>query len=424
MSLARVIVQKYGGATVADEDKLAAVARHVIATAAERPTAVVVSAMGDMTDELIARARRVYPSGPRHAWERMAAPAEDIAAMMLAGAIAQQGGRVVDVNTHQVGVVAAEDGSLREIRAVDLIKDRLAEGNVVVLPGYKGVTPDGSTKPLGRGASDLLAIALGIPGHLNAEEVVILKDEDGLSPTDPKVVPGVRIFDELTYPQALRVSNNGPLMNRAIELAQNHGVPVRVMRSPSIGASTGGTLIRNFSTPQVLEPPRRDVVILRVHRATSLVRIGNIPNRPGEAFRVFNAVRAICLGRVIQDQGTDTATISFTVDTDKVTEVREKVAAAYCQAREECGDAELRKAYDRVEVQVRDGYAGLSLIDPRMEEASGYMADVSEALWRASVNIAMISAPDDHIHVSCAPNQLQPAAQALAAKYGMLKQAA
>jgi len=307
MALRKPKVLKYGGATVADPKRLALVARDVITEGSgDQPIVVVVSAMGNMTDELIALARQVHPSGNMARWQRVATAGEDIAAMLLTEAITEQGGRVIDLNTHQINAVAFDDGRLQQIKAVSLIQEHLGQGNIVVVPGYKGVTPNGSTTPLGRGASELLAIALGIPLHLNAEEVMLEKDVDGLSPADPDLVPDTIIFSELDYDQALKVSDDTVVMDRALKLARRWHVPVRVKRSPSIGPSTGGTLMRDASTPEELEPLERNIVVLRAHRACSLVRVVGVRNEKGQAFRLFRALKNICLGNVIQDQGDET----------------------------------------------------------------------------------------------------------------------
>lgn len=401
MRLVRPVVLKYGGATVDGPERLGLVARDVIEQArGERPTVVVVSAMGNMTDDLIALARTIHPHGDMRAWQKLAAAGEDIAANAVALAIAEQQGRVVDLDTHQIGAVAFEDGRLKEIRALRLIKHKLGEGNIVVVPGYKGVTPDGTTMPLGRGASDLLAIALG--GQLGVEWVFIKKDVDGMSPVDPDLVPDAIIFDELTYAQAIDVSDDTVIMDRALELAQEWHVPIRVMRSPSIGPSDGGTIIRNTSTPRELEPKRRHIVTLKAHRECSLVRVIGIPNREGQAHRVFEAVQEICLGTIIQDQGSETATISFTVEDADLAEVVRLV----------------RSVHDG-EVEQRDGYSALTLADSRMKKGTGYAGRVSGALAKAGVNIGQIAAPAEKIFVAFAAEKLQAAAMAVANEFGL-----
>lgn len=404
-----ILVVKCGGASVATPRRMNLIAAAVAALSKRYSVVVVVSAMGDTTDKLIALGRKIHSGATKAELEALAGPGEDIAAKALTLAVRAIGASVVDLNTHQFRPLAHQDGRLKEIEGEVLVRQRIEEGKIVVVPGYKGVTVNGDIVILGRGASDLLAAALAGRLSHNAPECLYWKDVPGLSPVSPKYVPDAIVFDELTYANARELvpDDDGVLMARCITVAESHRVILRVELAPSIKGQRGqGTRIGPASLVTDLEPAPRPFTAIIPHRDCAVVEVSGVPNRKQWAHRVFGAVGNIVLGNVVQGPGRKTATIAFTVRT---------------------GDLEraltlVRKALKRVKgaaVYGRSGFAGLTLSDRRMRDDKGYMERVTGALGKAGVNIELISAPESAIHVTVASRHLRRAAMALATEFGL-----
>ncbi|MBI2551715.1 hypothetical protein HYW17_00230 [Candidatus Uhrbacteria bacterium] len=404
----RPTVLKYGGSAVGDPQRLGVVAQDVITQASGgQGVVVVVSAMGDETDELFQFMANINPTASRAVVDMVVQTGEVKAVGALAAAIERRGGQVVAFTSQQVGFSGTEDhGSARllQVRGVRLIRQALAEGKIVVVPGFQAVTRTGSLVTLGRGGSNLTAVALAVV--LKAAFCVFKTDVDGLSPVDPDLVTDPIIFPELDYDAACDVSQDRVIVDRAIKLAQAYGIPLRVMRSPSIGSSTGGTIIRNASTHDALEPEPRYITVVSADLNLALVKILGVPDRPGQAAKLFKAGRGICLSDAIQAEGTgQRAVISFLVSMARLSEALAKVRRVHRN------------------VQGREGYVGLTVFDRRMRREPDYVARVTGALANARVNISLISTSGPAITVGIKATHLSRAARAVADEFGLRRKA-
>lgn len=400
------MVIKCGGRSVSTPQRMRKIAAAVVKHTKDYAVIVVVSAMGDTTDKLIRLAEQIHPGASKVEKEKVSAPGEDIAAQALALAIKAEGAQVRALNTHQFQPLAHPDGRLRQIRGAELVQHYLAQGEIVVVPGYKGVTDEGEIVTLGRGASDLLASALA--GTLKAVLIRPWKDVPGLYPVNPKWVTGATPYDRLTYAEARELAAEGVLMERCIDVAESHLVPLLVELAPSIpGRRTGGTWIGPASQIDELEPLPSQFVALTVQEDCALVEVAGVPNRKGWAARVFEAVEDIVLGNVVQGPGRRTATIAFTV-------ASADLATALMLTRKRL------KRVRGAAVHGRTGLVGLTLTDRRMRKGRGYMKRISRALRNAGVNIELISAPAEKIHVTVEFRHLRRAAQAIAVEFGMV----
>ncbi len=404
------LVIKCGGRSVSTPRRMRKIAAAVVKHAKDHAVVVVVSAMGKTTDKLIRLAEQVHSGASQAEKEAVAAPGEDIAAQALALAIKAEGGQVRALNTHQFQPLAYEDGRLRgrlhQIRGAELIQRRLAQGEIVVVPGYKGVTDEGEIVTLGRGASDLLASALAVT--LKAILARYWKDVPGLYPVNPKWVTGAWTYDRLTYAEARELAAEGVLMERCIDVAESHLVPLLVELAPSIsGRRTGGTWIGPASPIDELEPLPSDFVALTTQEDCALVEVAGVPNRRGWAARVFEAVEGIVLGNVVQGPGRRRATIAFTV-------ANEDLSMALMLTRKRL------KRVRGATVHGRTGFAGITLTDRKMRKGRGYMKRISRAVRDGGANIELISAPAEKIYVTVVARHLRRAAQATAVEFGMV----
>ncbi len=396
-------VLKYGGAAVGTLERLNIVAQDVLAEhRSGHGVVVVVSAMGDETDELLALVRNVNPGASRTFQDMVVQTGEVKAVGLLAAAIERYGdGNVVAFTSQQVGFLGSDDrdsARLVQVRGVSLIRRALAEGKIVIVPGFQAVTSAGSLVTLGRGGSDLTAVALAVV--LKARCCVFKKDVDGLSPVDPRLVPDALIFEELDYDAAKDVAQDRVLMDRAISLAQAHGVPLRVVRSPSIGPSTGGTTIRSASTHEALEPKLQPITAVSADSNLALVKILGIPDRPGQAMKLFSAVRDVSLNDAIQAEGTGrSAVISFLVSAMRLPDALARIHTVHRS------------------VQGKEGYVALTVFDRRMRRDPAYLARVTGALARARANISLISTSGPAITVGIKSADLARGARALADEF-------
>ncbi len=380
-----LIVQKYGGSSVADAELIKSVARRVVATRDEgNDVVVVVSAMGDTTDELINLAEQISPAPPGREMDMLLTAGERISMALLAMAIAELGHEAVSFTGSQAGIITTTEhgrAKIKEVRATRL-REAIAEKKIAIVAGFQGVSETADVTTLGRGGSDTTAVA--IAAALGADLCEIYTDVDGVYTADPRIVEDAKLLHAVSYEEMLEMAASGArvLMARSVEYARNYNVIIRVASSFS---DARGTFVRE-------EDERMEKAIISgvTHDISEAkVTVQGVTDRPGVAARLFRAIadEGINVDMIVQNVSTAGHTdISFTVSRTDIDRVR----ATLDPIKEDLGS--LGVAFDT-------GIAKVSLIGAGMKSHPGVAADMFEALSDAGVNIEMISTST--IRVSC-----------------------
>jgi aspartate kinase len=379
-----LIVQKYGGSSVADADKIKSVARRVAAHAAEHRLVVVVSAMGKTTDALAGLAHRITPAPDPRELDMLLATGEQVTIALLAMALHALGVKARSFTGAQVGM--RTDGAHTKARITRIVADRVREaldaGEVAVVAGFQGLSERGEITTLGRGGSDLTAVAMA--AALKADVCEIYTDVDGVYTADPNVVPDARKLDRITYDEMLELASLGAkvLQSRSVEFAKKYGVPVHVR---STFKPDPGTLVTRE------ERGMEEVVVTGVthDRGQAKISILRVPDRPGIAAQVFGAIaeRNIVVDMIVQNISRDGYTdMSFTVP-----------RADYPRAVQALEDVARKVGAQGVVHDER--VAKVSIVGVGMRSHSGVAAKMFAVLSREGINIQMISTSE--IAVSC-----------------------
>jgi len=281
-----LIVQKFGGTSVADAQKIHAAARRAVAGKAKgNQVVVVVSAMGDTTDDLLALARQVCDNPPKRELDQLLATGEQQTIALMAMALHAQGHEAISFTAGQIGLVT--DNAFSKARIQSINKQRIFEqldaGKIVIVAGFQGVTPEGDTTTLGRGGSNATLVALG--AVLKADVCENYTDVDGIYTADPRIVKDARKIERISYDEMLELSGLGAsvLQTRAVEFAKKYGVPLHVRNSQN---DHEGTWI-------VAETKNMEhIVVSGAALKKDLVRvtIKNVPDRPGIAAKIFGDI--------------------------------------------------------------------------------------------------------------------------------------
>jgi aspartate kinase len=380
-----LIVQKYGGSSVADAQKIRDVARRVVETVmAGHGVVVVVSAMGKTTDGLLRLAHEVTPTPPEREVDMLLATGEQVSIALLAMAIDALGHKARSFTGEQAGI--RTDAAHTRARIVgidgDKVRRALDDGYVTIVAGFQGVTEEDDITTLGRGGSDLTAVALA--ATLHADVCEIYTDVDGVYTADPNIVREARKLDRISYDEMLEMASLGArvLQSRSVEFAKKYGVPVHVR---STFKADPGTLVTK-------EDRHMEAVVVTgiAHdRGQAKVTIRGVPDRPGIAAQVFGTVsdHGIVVDMIVQNVSRDgLSDISFTVprpDRPTVVTTLEEVA----------------QKIGAESVTFDDRIAKVSIVGVGMRSHSGVAARMFRALSREGVNIHMISTSE--IAVSC-----------------------
>lgn len=394
-----VVVAKFGGTSVGSPERIAAVARRLVARrAAGDDVVAVVSAMGDVTDELVELAAQITPDPPDREMDMLLATGEQVSIALLAMAIHAQGAEAISFTGPQVGIITDTGhtkAKIREVRA-DCVRDELDAGRIVIVAGFQGMTADGHITTLGRGGSDTTAVA--VAAGIGADVCEIFTDVDGVFTADPRIAPAARKIDTISYEEMLELaaSGAGVLNLRAVEFARNHGVVVHCRSSFN---EQPGTIVKEA------DETMEQAVISGVAHDTSeaKVTIRDVPDRPGVAADVFErmAEANVNVDMIIQnvsEQGT--TDISFTVP--KTDLARAKRAAELA-----VGDLGAR------DWSVDEGIAKVSLVGAGMKTHPGVAARMFRTLADAGVNIGMISTSTIRITAVVAADEVERAVRAL-----------
>jgi len=378
-------VQKYGGTSVGDVDKIKNVARRVVETKKRIDhVVVVVSALGDTTNNLVSLAAQISKTPPEREMDMLLSTGEQVSMALLAIALNELGQDAISMTGQQVEILTDTGHTRAKIRHIgaDRVVQELRKGRVVVVAGFQGVTSEGEITTLGRGGSDTTAVALA--AELHADSCEIYTDVDGVFTADPRVVPQARKLDEVSYMEMLEMAATGArvLQSRSVEYGRNYGVPLHVRSSFHQGE---GTWVK--SEDDIME---KAIISAVTHDfSESKVTVVGVPDRPGVAARLFGALAEanVNVDMIIQNVSEHARTdISFTVATDNLTKVR-KVA----------GD--IGEAVGAEGVNFDADIAKISLIGAGMRSHPGIAAGMFQTLADNDINIEMISTSP--IKISC-----------------------
>jgi len=405
-----LIVQKYGGSSVSDAERIKRVAERIVAARkAGHDVCVIVSAMGDTTDELLDLAHQVSPLPPGRELDMLLTAGERISMALLAMAIHNLGYEARSYTGSQAGVITTS--SHGRARIIDVTPGRLRsaldEGAIAIVAGFQGVAQD--TKDittLGRGGSDTTAVA--VAAALHADVCEIYTDVDGVFTADPRIVPDARRIERITYEEMLELAACGAkvLMLRCVEYARRYGMPIHVRSSYS---TRPGTVV----TGSMEDPTVEQALITGVahDRSEAKITIVGVPDEPGQAARIFETVASAetNLDMIVQNVSTVTTDgagagrytdISFTLP-------KTDGAAAM---------AALHKVQDKVGFRtlLYDDHVGkVSLVGAGMRSHPGVAAKFFAALAEAQVNIEMISTSEIRVSVVCRDTDLDVAVRAV-----------
>ncbi|GEL99083.1 aspartate kinase [Cellulomonas terrae] len=400
-----LIVQKYGGSSVADASSIKRVAKRVAeAKRAGHDVVVVVSAMGDTTDELIDLAKQVTPLPPQREMDILLTAGERISMSLLAMAIHNLGVDAKSFTGQQAGVIT--DETYGKARIIDVtpsrIRDTVARGSVAIVAGFQGVNPStNDVTTLGRGGSDTTAVALA--ASLKADVCEIYTDVDGVFTADPRIVPTARKLDRVSYDEMLELAASGAkvLVLRCVEYARRYGVPIHVRSS--FTTHTGTFVTDQPAEGEIVEQP---IIAGVAHdRSEAKITVVGVPDVPGKAARIFEVVAnaGVNIDMIVQNvsvAATGLTDISFTLPaTDGAA-----ATAALSEHQPDIGFASLQ--YD-------DTIGKLSLIGAGMRSHPGVSARLFAALSDAGVNIEMISTSEIRISVVTRSDSLDEAVRAV-----------
>jgi aspartate kinase len=399
-----LVVQKYGGSSVADAERIKRVAERIVATKRDgNDVVVVVSAMGDTTDELIDLAEQIVPVPSGREFDMLLTAGERISMALLAMAINSLGYKAESFTGSQAGVLTTSvHGKARIVNITPgRVENSVAEGNIAIVAGFQGFSKETmNITTLGRGGSDTTAVALA--AALHADVCEIYTDVDGVYTADPRIVANARRLDTVTYEEMLELAACGAkiLHLRSVEYGRRYGVPIHVRSSFS---SKSGTTV----TGSMEDLPVEQAIISGVAHDRSEVKVTvvGVPDKPGEAAAIFRELAAaeINIDMIVQNistGGTGRTDVSFTLPgTDGATAL-----AALQKVKEQVGFEDL--LYD-------DHIGKLSLIGAGMRSHPGVSATFFTAISEAGVNVEMISTSEIRISVVCRDTDLDTAVRAV-----------
>ena len=399
-----LVVQKYGGSSLESAERIRAVADRIVATKkAGNDVVVVCSAMGDTTDELLDLAASVNPVPPQRELDMLLTAGERISNALVAMAVDSLGAKAQSFTGSQAGVLTTErHGNARILNVTPgRLQESLDEGKICIVAGFQGVNKDTrDVTTLGRGGSDTTAVALA--AALNADVCEIYSDVDGVYTADPRIVPNARKLEQLSFEEMLEMAAVGSkiLVLRSVEYARAHNVALRVRSSYS---NDPGTLVSG----SMEDIPMEDAVLTGVatDKSEAKVTVLGIPDKPGEAAKVFRAIAdaEINIDMVLQNISTveDGITdITFTCpreDGPRAVEILSK----------------LSREGNWSQVLYDDQVGKVSLVGAGMKSHPGVTADFTEALRDAGVNMELISTSEIRISVQLRESDLEKATRAL-----------
>lgn len=378
-----LIVQKFGGSSVADAERVMNVASIVTETyAAGNDVVVVVSAQGDTTDDLIEKANEINPKHSRREMDMLLSAGEQISISLLAMAIEKLGYPVVSLLGWQAGFVTSSAHTNARIKTInnERLHTELDKKNIIIVAGFQGLNKYDNITTLGRGGSDTSAVALA--ASLKADRCQIFTDVEGVYTADPRKVEKAKKLNEITYDEMLELATLGAqvLNNRSVEMAKKYNVELEVLSSLK---RVPGTIVKEVANVEKM-------LVRGVTKDTDVARVSIIalPDIPGIAFKIFSklASKAINVDIILQSVGRDgTKDITFTVQKSHGEITKELVKETFDIADDQ--------------IIVDTNVAKISIVGAGMETHPGTAAKMFEALYEINVNIQMIATSEIKISV-------------------------
>jgi aspartate kinase len=400
-----LIVQKYGGTSVGNPERIRSVAKRLLETQREGNSVVaIVSAMSGVTDSLIKLAKEVSPKPTEREMDVLLSTGEQTTMALAAMAIQAMGGKAVSLTGAQAGIVTNGIHTKAKISNItpDQIRKHLDRGEIVIIAGFQGETEEGDITTLGRGGSDLTAIA--VASAIGADICQIFTDVDGVYTCDPRIVPTAKKIQEISYDEMLEMASSGSkvMQSRSVEFAKKFGVIFEVRSSFN---NNPGTIVKE-------ETAGMEQVVVRgvsVERNQAKVTVAHVPDKPGCAARLFTALADahVMVDVIVQNVSESGSTdISFTMnrdELDKIGDLVDRVAA-------EIGAGKVTK---------QGGIAKLSVVGIGMRTHSGVAAKLFEALAKGGINIQMISTSEIKIAVILDEAKIADAAKLAHTAFGL-----
>lgn len=395
-----LIVQKFGGSSVADADRIRNAARIITETYRRGHRVVVIlSAQGDTTDDLIAKARQINPNASMREMDMLLSTGEQISCALCAMAIETMGYPVVSLTGWQAGIKTNSSYGNARIKRIEpeRILAELDKKSIVIVTGFQGINKYDDITTLGRGGSDTSAVALA--AVLHADLCQIYTDVDGIYTADPRTVQGARKLDEITFDEMLELATLGAqvLHNRSVELAKRYNVNLEVLSSFT---GTPGTKVK-----EIVKPMMEKTYISGVAKDKNVARLAliGLADEPGIAFRIFSlmAKEKINVDIILQSIGRENKKdISFTVEKGDMMQAKRVLE----EHRDELGFHH---------VDVRDDIAKISVVGAGMINNPGVAALMFEALYNAGINISMISTSEIKLSVLVNADEADRAVQVI-----------
>ncbi len=397
-----LIVQKFGGSSVANAERVMNVAKIVTDTYAKgNDVVVVVSAQGDTTDDLIAKAEEINPNGSKREKDMLLAAGEQISISLLAMAIEKLGYPAVSLLGWQAGFKTTSIHTSARIKTVDpsRIRHEIDKKRIVIVAGFQGLAKTDDITTLGRGGSDTSAVAIASAMH--ADLCQIYTDVEGVYTADPRKVPNAKKLNEISYDEMLELATLGAqvLNNRSVEMAKKYNIELEVLSSMT---RASGTIVKEKTKMEKM-------LISGVAKDTDVARISvtGIPNEPGLAFKIFSKLSAkdINVDIILQSIGHDgKKDISFTVPKERGAEAAEALK-------------DYIENFNGTEILVDESVAKISIVGAGMESHAGVATKMFEALYDAQVNIQMISTSEIKVSVLIDESDADKAVKAIHAKF-------
>jgi aspartate kinase len=379
-----IVVMKFGGTSVADADKIRAAARRAIRTQrAGYQVAMVISAMGKTTDELVNLAHQITDNPPKREMDQLLATGEQVTISLMAMALEEMGASAISFTAGQIGIITDDVHTKAKIKSIDVrrLRESLAAGRIVIVAGFQGITDTGHVTTLGRGGSNVTLVA--IAAALKADVCENYTDVDGIFTADPRLVPNARKIARISYDEMLEMASLGAsvLHNRAVEFAKKYDVPIHVRSSLHNGK---GTMI--VAETESMER----IVVSGVALKDELARVTlrDVPDRPGIAASIFHtiATRNIVVDDIIQTIADNRrATVAFTVDMPDLPEAKEVIGRL-------CRELKCHATFE-------DHLAKVSVVGMGMRIHTGVAERMFAALAKAKINIQNITTSE--IKISC-----------------------
>ena len=397
--MGKLIVKKFGGTSVADAERIEAVADNIESEIhAGNKVTVVLSAMGDSTDELIKLAKEINPEPDLREYDALVSTGEQISVALLAMALLKRGIKGKSYTAYQLGIKTNSSHSRARILDVEVSKitSELNEGVVPVITGFQGMNESGDITTLGRGGSDTTGVALA--AALDADECQIYTDVDGIFTTDPRVYDKARLLKQVSFEEMLELSSSGAkvLQLRAVEYASKFNLPIRVLSSFNEGE---GTLVQEEKN--IMERPIVSGISSIDSEAKLTIR--GVPDIPGVAAKILSPISdaGIEVDVIVQNIGADNTTdFTFTVnedDTKQAEEILKKTSTTLGGGL----------------IDVDDDIAKISIVGRGMRAHAGVASKMFQALAKSEINISMITTSEIKISVVIKKSEMTKAVAAL-----------